>query len=129
MIKLHKSTVLTLPFPPSMNHYWRHFRGMVVISTEGKNYRRTVQAMVGLNPRTLDGRLALTVWAWMPDRRKRDLDNLLKCLLDSCTKAGVWHDDNQIRKLTIADRGVQSPGRVMLRIREIDRQKFFPLEG
>ena len=34
--------------------------------------------------------------AWMPDKRVRDLDNLLKAPLDALTRAGFWVDDSQI---------------------------------
>jgi crossover junction endodeoxyribonuclease RusA len=36
-----------------------------------------------------------------PDRRKRDLDNHLKALLDSCTLSGLWEDDSLIDQLTL----------------------------
>jgi crossover junction endodeoxyribonuclease RusA len=31
----------------------------------------------------------------------RDLDNILKCLLDSLTRAGAWDSDGQIDELAI----------------------------
>lgn len=31
-----------LPFPPSLNHYWRHGSKGTYISTEGKAYRAAV---------------------------------------------------------------------------------------
>ena len=33
-----------LPYPPSVNHYWRQFRGRMVISKEGRTFRKNVQA-------------------------------------------------------------------------------------
>jgi len=38
---------------------------------------------------------------FMPDRRKRDIDNTLKALLDALTHAGVWLDDSQVVDLRI----------------------------
>jgi crossover junction endodeoxyribonuclease RusA len=46
-------------------------------------------------------RLSVRIEAWMPDRRRRDLDNLMKSTLDSITHAGVWEDDSQIDHLSI----------------------------
>jgi crossover junction endodeoxyribonuclease RusA len=39
--------------------------------------------------------------AFRPDKRRRDLDNLLKATLDACTAAGVWQDDCNIVDLRI----------------------------
>ena len=53
----------------------------------------------------LDGKLAVRVVAVAPDRRKRDLDNLLKATLDALTHAKVWHDDGQIDRLEVERAG------------------------
>ena len=49
----------------------------------------------------LTGRLRVELLLYPPDRRRRDIDNYAKSLLDSLTKAGVWEDDSQIDELTI----------------------------
>lgn len=36
-----------------------------------------------------------------PDRRRRDVDNYSKGLLDAFTHAGIWADDEQIDELLI----------------------------
>ena len=51
--------------------------------------------------RPITGPVVVDIEAFMPDRRRRDLDNLLKGLLDSLTHAGVWEDDNQVVDLRI----------------------------
>jgi Holliday junction resolvase RusA-like endonuclease len=38
--------------------------------------------------------LAVTLYAYFPDRRRRDLDNAAKCL--DGANGVVWHDDSQI---------------------------------
>ncbi|NBW22487.1 MAG: RusA family crossover junction endodeoxyribonuclease, partial [Caulobacteraceae bacterium] len=40
------------------------------------------------------GSVRVVIEAFPPDRRKRDLDNILKSLLDALTHAGVWEDDS-----------------------------------
>lgn len=108
--------VLDLPYPPSMNSYWRSpnkgpLAGRVLISEDGRRYRADVLQATrhcGLGA-ALQGRLRVRIVATMPDRRKRDLDNLLKPLLDALTHASIWVDDGQIDELSIK-RGVIKPG-------------------
>jgi crossover junction endodeoxyribonuclease RusA len=60
----------------------------------------------------------MTIEAWRPDERKRDLDNLLKAPLDALTHAGVYLDDHLIVHLTIYwsnDKG----GKLNVKIEEI----------
>lgn len=95
---------LELPWPPSVNHYYRRNRnGSVRIGEEGKAYRKTVTLLLRRflirNAGFPDQRIAVWVDAWPPDKRKRDLDNLGKCLLDSLKHAGVYGDDSQIDDL------------------------------
>lgn len=98
---------IELPWPPSVNHYWRHVRGATLISREGRAYRTAVLAawLQAGRPR-VDGRLALTITAHAPDRRRRDLDNIAKAPLDALAKAGVYADDSQIDHLAITRGGV-----------------------
>lgn len=93
-------TTLTLPWPPSVNHYWRTVRGRTLISRQGRDYRAQVEKLAaGLV--TSAGRLALTIHACPPDRRRRDLDNLLKAPLDAMGHAGLYVDDSQIDSIHI----------------------------
>lgn len=101
------SFVLDLPYPPSVNHYWRRVGNRMLISKSGRAYRREVAARVtifGFKDDPLVGRINASFTAHPPDRRRRDLDNLLKAMLDALEHAGVYHDDSQIDSLTI-DRG------------------------
>lgn len=93
----------TLPWPPSVNTYWRNFNGRMIISAKGREYREEVGDQM-----TLQGKVArytkplrVVIEAWRPDKRRRDLDNLLKATLDGLAHAGVFDDDSQIVDLRI----------------------------
>ncbi len=112
---------IALPWPPSTNTYWRHptrgpLAGRHLISEQGRAYRATV---IGIAPRLqLAGRLAVHGTVTPPDRRRRDIDNLLKSLLDSLTHAGVWLDDEQIDDLRITRSQAGKGGQVIVEITE-----------
>lgn len=115
---------ISLPWPPSVNTYWRSLRkgplaGRVLISEKGRAYRAEVSRCcygMKLYDRKLAGRLAIHIIAYVPDRRKRDLDNLQKSLLDSLAHAGVIVDDSQFDDIHIV-RGEQvEQGRVDIKI-------------
>jgi crossover junction endodeoxyribonuclease RusA len=111
---------LELPFPPSVNTYWRNFNGRMLISKKGREYRKTVadQVLIQKGAKHYAGKIKLTIEAWRPDERKRDLDNLLKAPLDALTHAGVYTDDQLIVDLRIYwanDKG----GKLKVKVEEI----------
>lgn len=110
---------LTLPYPPSVNRYWRHIaikgQPRTLISRDGHAYRSAVQAALG-RWKPVDARVAVHITAHAPDRRTRDLDNLPKAILDSLTHAGVWLDDGQVDDLRITRGGIVKGGSVVVRI-------------
>ena len=111
---------LMLPYPPTINHYYGRTRtGSMFIKTDGVNFRATVfqialQRLHDMECNLLSEfvfekgtKLKLSIEAYMPDNRTRDIDNLLKATLDAIThlkdggSGGVWEDDKQVDKLTI----------------------------
>lgn len=111
-----------MPYPPSVNTYWRNVKGKTLISEKGRKYRETVKRELGgLFPGPMTGRISIMINACMPDNRARDLDNLSKATFDSLTHAGAWLDDSQIDFFSFA-RGAVSPGNGYLdvSIEEID---------
>ena len=114
------SFMFQLPYPPSVNHiYSRTKRGGVILNPKAKAYREEVIYTIGKGHTTLTGRLCVHVDAFMPDKRVRDVSNILKALEDAMTHAGVWKDDSQIDDLRIVRSGVESPGRVLVTVRQI----------
>ena len=100
--------ILELPFPPSVNHYWRAVRvgnaTRTLISAPGRAFRQEVAQRVMAERKALgiDSGVAVAVMLHAPDNRRRDLDNFGgKALLDALTHAGVWQDDSQVRRLSM----------------------------
>ena len=111
--------IYELPYPPSINRYWRSVSGRVLISKEGREYREKVNKSIDAKGLLLSGRLIVKIAAYMPDKRRRDLDNPNKALLDSMTHAGVWIDDSQIDELKITRCADNKGGRVIVSVMEV----------
>ena len=93
---------LELPWPPSVNRYYRHFAGRTLLSRAGHEYRKHVLAKLASKDHPcFAGAVTLAAEFYPPDSRKRDLDNLLKATLDALQHAGLFEDDGQIEHLDI----------------------------
>jgi crossover junction endodeoxyribonuclease RusA len=74
----------------------------MILSEKGRIYRQSVMEQCLLQRiDTVTGPIRMEIVAFRPDNRKRDLDNLLKAVLDGMAKALVYEDDSQIRDLRI----------------------------
>lgn len=67
----------------------------------------------------LNKQLKVTITAYRPDNRRRDLDNLLKAVLDALTHAGVYEDDHLICDLRICW-GMGNLKKLDINIEEVD---------
>ncbi len=94
---------LILPWPPSVNRYWRRNGGRYFISSEGMKFRQDVNVICNSKKNVFveTDRLCMAIKAFPPDRRRRDLDNILKAIGDALQHAGIYHDDNQIDEIRI----------------------------
>lgn len=115
-----------LPYPPSVNAIYKKINGKISKRTGKRSthalddrvvaYRWDVVAAIGKDHQKLIGPLKVEIYAYMPDRRTRDLDNLGKCILDAMTHCGVWSDDSQIDDLRIIRCNVEKKGRILLNV-------------
>ena len=114
-----------LPWPPSVNHYYRHVGPRVLISRDGRKYREQIVARFHTDRvAKYTGPVELDIELYPPDNRRRDVDNSLKCLLDTFTHAGLYEDDSQIQRLTIIRREPMPPdGLAFVRINEWNGDK------
>lgn len=110
-----------LPWPPSANHYWFLVAckggGRKVIGKKGKEFRAAVCDLID-QEKPLEGRIVVVIYVYPPDRRKRDLDNILKATLDSLEDAKVFLDDNQIDVLKVCRKEVVKGGKIEVNVHE-----------
>ena len=77
-------STLALPWPPSVNHYYRHVGPRVLISKDGRRYREAVAAVARRSGTPMfTGPGAGGSALHPPDNRRRDADNSLKSCLDA----------------------------------------------
>ena len=109
---------IELPFPPSTNTYYRNVRvgnrQLTKISERGRQYKTECYWLLKQQKacRRLSHSLKVTITLVAPDRKRRDLDNFNKALLDVMTHAGVYEDDSLIDHLTVIRAPAAKPGRV-----------------
>ena len=114
---------IELPYPPSINHYWRRVGNRTLISKEGRRFRKRVLAILSVRKHEpMTGSLAVRVVAHPPDRRRRDLDNIVKALLDALEHGGIYQDDSQIDRLAIERASVVPGGSVIVGITQIKEE-------
>ena len=113
--------MISLPYPPSGNHMWKHAGGKHYLTKAAMAYYSQVAYIIAQTGMRLglEERLAVEVDVYPPDKRKRDLSNVIKVLEDACTKAGLWQDDSQIDRLVVQRMPVIKGGAIGLRLAPI----------
>jgi len=107
-----------LPYPPSVNHYWRRVGDATIISREGRRFRKEVCVLLAhMQGDRLEGRLGVRILACPPDGR---LDNITKAMLDALEHGGVCRDDGQIDCLFVERGPITPSGKVMVQVKEIE---------
>lgn len=116
---------LILPFPPSVNTYWRApnkgpLKGRHLISAAGRKYQSEACAAIIEQlrrlPKPSSEPASVEVILYPTDVRRRDIDNYNKALFDALTHAGVWEDDSQVKRLLVEWGPVVKGGRVEITI-------------
>ena len=97
--------LLNLPYAPSVNTYWRRGRFSTYLSPAGREFKKAVAEYVAETntPKLGDARVKITMVIRPRSKRKFDIDNLAKSVLDSISQegAGVIDDDEQVDELHI----------------------------
>lgn len=94
---------MELPYPPSVNSYWVHRQRGTFISDKGVAYRKAVKVALWQAKvyQPMTGTIHMVLKLYPPDKRRRDIDNTLKAILDSLQHGGLMRDDCQVKKLEV----------------------------
>jgi Holliday junction resolvase RusA-like endonuclease len=128
------ATVLSLPYPPSVNKWWtpvvrynartrQHYAEMILSETARQYHESAGWTVLAQRPKQhcwpYRVPVVLTLTITPPERMNKrvgDLDNLLKGIQDVLVSSGVLLDDVLIRELHVYSRLPQEQGEVLVEI-------------
>lgn len=113
---------LNMPFPVPLASCFIKSKGGGGIPTKRyKAYRANAAQMITAqgSPKVA-GPVVVEIELTAPDRRKRDADNLMKCVFDNLVKAGVIEDDNNRVVRAFSVRWVETGRPCYVTIRKVE---------
>lgn len=111
--------IYKIPFRPvSINSFYRTTKlGRVYICHEGQKFKSNVSTYVidKYKPKCLDCPIGITIDFNFRDRRRLDIDNYIKPLLDSLNTI-LWTDDNLIYEMNVRKSVVNIEDEIILTV-------------
>ena len=112
---------LTLPYPPSVNSYWGFHGHRRFLTAKAIEFKKAVTIEVSRHlSRYGKSRLDITIIPFPPDKRARDIDNIVKPTLDALVQAGLFDDDSQVDRLSVKRGGVVAGGKTIVYVQVVD---------
>ncbi|PPC02501.1 RusA family crossover junction endodeoxyribonuclease [Acinetobacter pittii] len=103
--------------PPSINNYWLDSgRASKRLSKRANHFIEVMQRFV--QPHNYMGDVQVIIDYHMPDKKVRDIDNILKPCLDALTKCGLIGDDSQVKSLLVNARPIVAGGQIDIQVRK-----------
>lgn len=95
--------ILTLPIPPTINHYWGRSGHRSFLSKKALEFReKVVNAVIdSKHPGFGNARLFLHMTVHFATKGRADIDNRCKAGIDALMHAGLFNDDSQIDEILI----------------------------
>ena len=114
---------LTLDWPPTGNHCYTVARGRKILASKGRFYRDvSVESLLRQSQgATVTGKLRVQINASPPDRRARDLDNLIKLPMDCLQRAGIIENDKDVDMLVVVRGDVVKGGSFEIVVETLQR--------
>jgi len=113
-------TEIIVPWPASLNHYYRamvaskdgrviytkygHIVCHSILSADARAYRKKIKATLldklgKLNEPIYESEIGIALYFFPPSKRKADIDNFFKGLFDGFTEFKFWSDDCMVKSL------------------------------
>lgn len=103
--------------PPSMNNYWLDSgKTSKRLSKRANHFVEVMKRFV--QPLQYMGDVQVIIDYHMPDKKVRDIDNILKPCLDALTKCGLIGDDSQVKSLSVNARPIVAGGQIDIQVRK-----------
>jgi len=116
-----KNFLLELEFeglPPSVNHMYRGARGWRYLTADTIEFQTRISAIMRRECQIQEiytDAVAVFIKFYTNNKRRWDIDNRVKSLIDCLEKAGIIQDDSQIDALFInRERGKKSSTRIIV---------------
>jgi len=102
MKHIHPLLKVELPYPPSVNGMFSSIGRRRVKSKRYKEWidDATMAVLSQRKGKRITGRIAVSISSVKPDKRKRDVDNIIKPILDLLTSTQTILDDSQVIKVS-----------------------------
>ena len=115
--------MIQLPYPPSINRMYRTWRGRMLLSKEGREYYAFAVpiAATQFNGDPYKREVYVIIHMHLPDNRRRDTDNILKCTFDTLKRARIIEDDHWIWHHEVIKYKPDGNPRLMIEIRDDER--------
>lgn len=112
---------ITLPLPPTINHYYVRSSRTIFLNKKANEFRKEVFILSRnfSNYFSINERLLIDVIFHPPNKRKFDIDNRLKGLLDALQHARIFSDDEQIDKIIVTRGDIMKNGASLITIKKI----------
>lgn len=95
---------IELPYPPTLNTCFQNVpgRGRVITPKYREWINEALWMLKSQKPSKFDVEVSISIGIVAPDRRARDIDNLIKACLDILVKGSVIKDDSRkyVRKVS-----------------------------
>ena len=105
---------IKLPYPPSANKLYRAVKGRVIKSAVYRQWALSCQAFAMGADVLSEGSWRVSVDMVPPDRRRRDLDNILKPALDILVTLGLTPDDSECMEIIAHKREPFGAGHLLI---------------
>lgn len=113
---------ITLPYPPAVNNLFATVGRRRIRSRRYEDWCEIAGLMLASQrPAKIKGPFTIRIIAERPDKRSRDLDNILKAPLDLLVTMGVIEDDSLAQEIVVgwSPKAPALPGRLVITVEAV----------